>query len=134
VIRTLISLMQHYRFLSVPSSRRSSLLRMAMGALGPCALPACTSVLLAHALSAYDPEGETAPISGECAQGASQGGLILLSRSSQRKASRTLKSSQPEELFRLAIDSVLTKSAEVRILMHIKTIIHLHFPARPTQG
>ena len=127
VICDLTSLKPHCRFLSVPSSRRSSLLRMAMGALGPCALPACTSVLLAHALSAYDPEGETAPVS-EGAQGAPQGGLILLSRSSQRKASRTLKSSQPEELFRLAMDSVLSKSAEVRATWCTLPSTCLHFP------
>lgn len=40
--------------------------------------------------------------------------LILLSRSSQRKAFRALKTSQPEELFRLAIDNVLIRPAEVR--------------------
>ena len=105
--------MMSRRFLSVPSSSRSSLLRAALGVLGPCALPASTSVLLAHALSAYDPDGEVSTPGGE---GGPQGGLILLSRSSQRKASRLLKSSQPEELFRLAMDSILTQSGEVNLL------------------
>ena len=89
---------------------------MAMDALGPCALPACTSVLLAHSVSAFIHEKEDDVAQGEnkeFTQGDQQGGLILLSRSSQRKASRSLKSSQPEELFRLAMDSVLTKSAQV---------------------
>lgn len=90
---------------------------MAMDALGPCALPACTSVLLAHSVSAFIHEKEDDVAqqgdNKEFTQGDQQGGLILLSRSSQRKASRSLKSSQPEELFRLAMDSVLTKSAQV---------------------
>ena len=98
------------RFLSVPSSSRSSLLRAALGVLGACALPASTSVLLAHALSAYDPDGDVPTPAGESSP---PGGLILLSRSSQRKASRLLKNSQPEELFRLAMDSILTQSGEV---------------------
>lgn len=99
----------------MPSSSRSSLLRAALRVLGPCALPASTSVLLAHALSAYDPEGEV-PTPTQGGEGP-QGGLILLSRSSQRKASRLLKSSQPEELFRLAMDSILTQSGEVSLLL-----------------
>jgi hypothetical protein len=89
---------------------------MAMDALGPCALPACTSVLLAHSISSFVHDKEEEGAQGESHEfslGNQQGGLILLSRSSQRKASRSLKSSQPEELFRLAMDSVLTKSAQV---------------------
>lgn len=89
---------------------------MAMDALGPCALPACTSVLLAHSVSSFVHDKEEEGAQGEShefSQRNQQGGLILLSRSSQRKASRSLKSSQPEELFRLAMDSVLTKSAQV---------------------
>ena len=131
----------------MPAARRASLLQMALTALGPCALPACTGVLLAHALNSYHPEtdsntsnsnisnsnsgleqieGGTGTGTGTVAVsplglsgttnyilGIPQGGLILLSRSSQRKASRTLKSSQPEELFRLATDCVLSASAEV---------------------
>jgi hypothetical protein len=115
-VSTLSLLSLPIRFLSIPSSRRSVLIRMAMDALGPCALPACTSVLLAHSVSSFvhDKEEEGAQgDSHEFSQGNQQGGLILLSRSSQRKASRSLKSSQPEELFRLAMDSVLTKSAQV---------------------
>ena len=126
----------------MPAARRASLLHMALTALGSCALPACTGVLLAHALNSYNPEADTSnnnnnssleQIEGENGTitvtpmsasgttnyilGIPQGGLILLSRSSQRKASRTLKSSQPEELFRLAMDCVLSASAEVRRLV-----------------
>ena len=121
----------------MPPARRASLLRMALSALGSCALPACTGVLLAHALNSYNPDMDSSnynsvvdkserengtlaviprgiPGATDYVLGIPQGGLILLSRSSQRKASRTLKSSQPEELFRLAIDCILSASAEVR--------------------
>lgn len=121
----------------MPPARRASLLRMALSALGSCALPACTGVLLAHALNSYNPDMDSSnynsvvdkserengtlaviprgiPGTTDYVLGIPQGGLILLSRSSQRKASRTLKSSQPEELFRLAIDCILSASAEVR--------------------
>lgn len=103
------------RFSSIPSARRVTLLKTAMDALGPCALPACTSVLLAHSLSSYDPEGAPGKTVSEFEGSSPTGGLILLSRSSQRKASRSLKTSQAEELFRLATDTVLTKSAETQV-------------------
>ena len=139
------------------AARRSSLLRMALTALGPCALPACTGVLLALALNSYSPEPESDSGSGggsgsgsmsssrsitttndsttttlslhemgqsqSQGQGQGQGGLILLSRSSQRKASRALKSSQPEELFRLAMDCVLTRSAEVCTELYVRYLL-----------
>ena len=38
---------------------------MAMDALGPCALPACTSVLLAHSVSAFIHEKEDDVAQGE---------------------------------------------------------------------
>ena len=148
------------------AARRSSLLRMALTALGPCALPACTGVLLALALNSYSPEPESDSGSGgggsgggggsmsmssssaltttnesttttlslhemgqsqSQGQGQGQGGLILLSRSSQRKASRALKSSQPEELFRLAMDCVLTRSAEVCTVRAFLAITSLQY-------
>ena len=87
---------------------------MAMNALGPRALPACTAVLLCHALAAYDSHsldfttnttsaGQIVPTGTT----ETQPTLVLLSRSSQRKASRRLKSSLPEEIFRLAIDMLV---------------------------
>ena len=106
------------RFPSISYTRRGPLVQMALHALGPGALPACTAVLLAHALSAYDPEAEEAPAllpsaaserKLEDAAGAPAKGLILLSRSSQRKATRAMRTSQPEEFFRLAMESVLSR-------------------------
>ena len=106
------------RFPAISYTRRGLLVQMALHALGPGALPACTAVLLAHALSAYDPEAEEAPAllpTGanerklEDAAGAPAKGLILLSRSSQRKATRAMRTSQPEEFFRLAMDIILSR-------------------------
>ena len=91
-------------------------------ALGPAALPACAAVLLAHALSAYDPDADAAPAAPDTpadrplsAPASASAGLILLSRSSQRKASRALRTSQPEEFFHLALDTVLARSAEAQV-------------------
>ena len=125
------------RFPSISYTRRGPLVQMALHALGPGALPACTAVLLAHALSAYDPEAEEAPAllpsaaserKLEDAAGAPAKGLILLSRSSQRKATRAMRTSQPEEFFRLAMESILSRPGTAALSSQTvdTSWIHIH--------
>jgi hypothetical protein len=120
-------------FPSMPPRRRHALIHMALNTLGASALASCSAVLLAHTLAAYDPETESnakavaaESLASGSSGGGSGGGLILISRSSQRKAQRAMRTSLPEDLFRLAFECVLTRPAEAQISTLIATVKCAH--------
>jgi hypothetical protein len=97
----------HYSAMS--SFRRGYLVRVAVDLLGDKALPAAVSVLLTHALVAYEPESLDSEITPDADH------YILLSRSSQRKSQRQLRTSKPEDIFKLALDFPLRKSGSSQV-------------------
>ena len=105
------------------SHRTSSLLKMALSVMGDSSLPVCVCILLTHAFCSYqlDDRETTQAVNG-------QGGetFILLSRAAQRKAFRSMKTSQPEEMLHLAVDLTVSRPAiaQVANLVSIVKIAH----------
>jgi len=104
-------------FGEMPAHRRSTLLNLALASLHDTALPACVNILLVHAFCTFEMDIEqSAKAAAAAAEGsANDGAVILLSRAAQRKAFRSLKTSQPEELFRLAVDITNSRGAEAQV-------------------
>lgn len=113
-----------FHFTELSSFRRGLLVKSAVEILGESSLPACVSVLLTHALVAYDPEVNVMGTEAD-----NNESYILLSRSAQRKAHRELKSSKPEDIFRLALDFSLRKSgaSQVSSLVAVLRAAHQFF-------
>jgi hypothetical protein len=109
-----------FHFQSIATHKRNNLLFYAMDSLGPRALPSCTSTLLAHVFIAYEPI-ESNDLDLTNIENDNQG-LILLSKSSNRKVKKALKTSRPEELFRLALDVSLKNNAEIQLKNLISSI------------
>lgn len=109
-----------FHFQSIATHKRNNLLFYAMDSLGPKALPSCTSTLLAHVFISYEPI-ESNDLNLLNIENDNHG-LILLSKSSNRKAKKALKTSRPEELFRLALDISLKNNAEIQLKNLISSI------------
>ena len=110
---------------TMPSHRRSSLVKMALGVLGDSSLPLCVFVLLAHSYSAYEFDQIESHAQVEADSGAS---FVLLSRAAQRRAFRSMKTSQPEEMFDLAIEIAASRPAVAQVcnmLAVIKATVQL---------
>ena len=97
----------YLNFPDIPVQKRLSVLKVAMSAVGPGALPANISTLLVHVLRSYEPAAAT--------QGSADCNFILLSKSAHRKAAQSLRTSIPEDLFRLAIESSLSHPAVIQV-------------------
>lgn len=90
---------------SMPSHRRSSLLKMVLSTLTDSALPISICVLLTHVFCAYGADLMDMPANSD------KESQILLSRSAQRRAFRSMKTTQPEEIFSLAIELIVSRPA-----------------------
>ena len=103
-----------FYFTSLTSAQRGALVKIATNILGSSSLPAAVSVLLVHSLVAYDPEEIQSHISTSQDEEAADT-FILLSRSSQRKALRQLRTYKSEDMFKLALALTLKKPVEVQV-------------------
>lgn len=88
-------------------SSREAVVALAIRVLGPQSLPACVNALLAHVLATHETGGGEGGGEVEVTGDA----LILLSRSAQRKAQRQLRTSLPEDLFRLVVGTSVSLPA-----------------------
>ena len=112
---------------SLPTSRRSSLVSLAVESLGDRCLTACVAVLLVHVWSAHESSVDGKALADHDSNkdgdaDAAEEGQILLSRSAQRKAGQVLRISLSEELFNLAMSVIVARQPPLALRSLIEIV------------
>lgn len=94
--------LRHFSRISIP--RRKSIVKVVLEALGEDSFLPTALVLFVHTVSLFNAESNPSSVDQMESQ------TILLSMNAQRKASRSMKISESEEIFQLIVSSILDRN------------------------